>query len=262
MNKHKQTEKFKETEQKVSFYQDSRGQHIILPTQTAVTLSDINSRWFDASYWQSKDRIIGQSRGRNITWFIKAPSKAANMSWVLRHYYRGGLVSKISDDSYFFNGLTKTRAYREISLLQYMVSIDLPVPKPIAARVIKKGFFYRADLLMEKLSGEDLIHRLRKESLAETVWENIGQTIAGFHNHGIYHADLNAHNILVDGNDKVWLIDFDRCKKRAIQGQWQVNNINRLQRSFYKERGLNNVLQFHENDWQSLKKGYSSVINQ
>lgn len=74
-----QTEQIQASEQKVAFYQDSKGHHIILPSQTAVTLSDINSRWFDASYWKSKNRISGQSKGRNITWFVQAPSKAAQM---------------------------------------------------------------------------------------------------------------------------------------------------------------------------------------
>jgi 3-deoxy-D-manno-octulosonic acid kinase len=260
MNKHQQTEQLKTPEHKVTFYQDSHGHHIILPTQTAVTLSDINSRWFDASYWQSNDRITGQSKGRNITWFIKAPSKAAKMHWVLRHYYRGGLVSKISNDSYFFKGLKKTRAYQEVNLLQEMIALKLPVPKPIAARVIKKGLFYRADLLMEKLEGEDLVHRLKKEALADLVWESIGKTIANFHNLGIYHADLNAHNILLDKHNKVWLIDFDRCQRRPIQSQWQKSNMNRLIRSFAKESSINNSLQFQDNDWQLLKKGYNSVI--
>jgi 3-deoxy-D-manno-octulosonic acid kinase len=260
MNKHQQTEQLNIADQKITFYQDSRGHHIILPTQTAITLSDINSRWFDASYWQSKDRISGQSKGRNITWFIKAPSKAAKMDWVLRHYYRGGLVSKISTDNYFFNGLTKTRAYLEVELLQEMIKLKLPVPKPIAARVIKNGFFYCADLLMEKLEGEDLVHRLKKEGLAESVWNNIGKTIANFHNHGIYHADLNAHNILLDNNNNVWLIDFDRCQKRALQNQWQMSNMNRLLRSFSKERNIDNSIQFQDSDWLFLKNGYNSVI--
>jgi 3-deoxy-D-manno-octulosonic acid kinase len=260
MNKRQQTEQLKTPEHKISFYQDSRGHHIILPSQTAVTLSDINSRWFDASYWQSKNRISGQSTGRNITWFIQAPSKAAKMDWVLRHYYRGGLVAKISNDCYFFNGLTKTRAYREVNLLQEMISLKLPVPRPIAARVIKKSFFYHADLLMEKLEGEDLVHCLKKEALAESVWENIGKTIALFHNNGIYHADLNAHNILLDSNNKVWLIDFDRCKKRPIQRQWQNSNMNRLIRSFSKERSIDKSIWFQDNDWLFLKNGYNSVI--
>lgn len=221
----------------------------------------VKSDWFDAAYWEMKNAISGQAKGRFITWFInpfkqnEQKNKQA-IQWVLRHYYRGGMVAKISKDSFFYSGIKKTRCYLEVSLLQKMLIMKLPVPKPIAARVIKKGLFYKADLLMEKLDATDLYSILKKRPLTKELWHEIGYVVARFHNKGIYHSDLNAHNIMLDSSNKVWLIDFDRCEQRVVESAWQIKNINRLERSFLKEKLLCSVFHFDTDCWQALKKGY------
>ncbi|RLA04891.1 MAG: 3-deoxy-D-manno-octulosonic acid kinase [Gammaproteobacteria bacterium] len=238
----------------------SNGQVLLLPSENESMLSRVCEDWFDPDYWLAKNSIAGQSRGRNTTWFIKAPEKLDKAFWVLRHYYRGGLVAKVSSDKYIYSGLENTRCYQELEILQEMVRLKLPVPKPVAARVIRSGLFYQADLLMEKLSANDLVMKLQVAAIGKDSWQRIGRTIATFHNQGIYHADLNAHNIMIDEAEKVWLIDFDRCEKRAIASSWQLNNIERLERSFNKEKGLHPSLHFEQSDWQSLKSGYMSAI--
>ena len=244
----------------INHFKDSNGHTIILSSESDVGLSDINSRWFDIIYWQKKYCVSGQSKGRKIAWFINPPD--SNMKqWVLRHYYRGGMISKLTADKFIYNGISNTRCFKEIKLLMELVKLGLAVPKPIAARVIKDGFFYRADLIMEKLDAVDLIARLEKVALSTTEWQMVGETIASFHNNGVYHADLQLRNILIDENDKVWLIDFDRCKKRKVEAGWQKNNIDRLKRSFLYEKGLNNALYYDDNSWHSLCKGYKKQLN-
>ena len=53
---------------------------------------------------------------------------------------------------------------------------------------------------------------------------------------GVNHTDLNIHNILIDDKDKVWIIDFDKCHQ-ASEGRWRELNLERLKRSFLKEKG-------------------------
>jgi len=216
----------------------------------------MGGEWFDNDYWREKDAVIGQSKGRHVTWFVKPPQNAAESAWVLRHYYRGGLIAKITLDNFFYSGIKNTRAFKEISLLQTMREMNLPVPKPIGGCVQRKGLFYTADLLMEKIAARDLVAKLQVGRLAEKIWTKIGKTIAEFHQKGIYHADLNAHNILLDEEDKIWLIDFDRCEQRALNSSWQQQNLARLKRSFLKEKGLQTQLFFDDENWQWLLAGY------
>ncbi|MCI2282554.1 3-deoxy-D-manno-octulosonic acid kinase [Colwellia sp. MSW7] len=112
----------------------------------------------------------------------------------------------------------------------------------MAYRVTRQGLFYQADLLSSRIeNAQDLVAILSKQTISSTLWKKIGRTIKRFHDHNIYHHDLNAHNILIDADENVFLIDFDRGEIRTSnQSQWQKSNMARLQRSFLKEK--NNYL--------------------
>ncbi|TVR51614.1 MAG: 3-deoxy-D-manno-octulosonic acid kinase [Puniceicoccaceae bacterium] len=137
--------------------------------------------------------------------------EAAGRSCVLRHYRRGGLVEFISQDLYFWAGLERTRAFREWRLLARMRAEGLPVPRPLAAGVRRRGLLYRQDILIERIPNvETLAARLSRAPLAAEDWERIGAALARFTRARYFHADLNAHNVLLGAGEAVYLIDFDR----------------------------------------------------
>jgi len=225
-------------------------------------INSFDPNMLDVSYWQKNSAIAGSAQGRGTTWFVDHTNETSKQTkhWVLRHFYRGGLIGKIINDSYWFTSQKNTRAALEFSLLGYMQKLALPAPKPVAFRVIRHGFFYRADLLSSRIEdAQDLVALLSKQALSTTMWKKVGLTIKHFHDNNIYHHDLNAHNILIDKNNNVFLIDFDRGEVRKNnQVNWQQANMARLQRSFLKE--LNKLPNFHwqPDNWQILLKGYLS----
>ena len=223
-------------------------------------ITDFNAEMLSPIYWQQKDAITGSAQGRGTTWFVAYnDNNNTQHDWVLRHYYRGGLIGKIIKDSYWFNGLANTRAASEFALLRHMQALKLPAPEPIAYRIIRHGLTYQADLLSGRIQhAQDLVAILSEKALADDVWHRIGATIKRFHHHGIYHHDLNSHNILLDDKEQVFLIDFDRGELRTspVDTRWKKANMARLQRSFLKE--LNKLAQFYFTDenWQALMSGY------
>jgi len=226
-------------------------------------IDEFSAEMLTAHYWQQKNAVTGTAQGRGTTWFVRYLNEQSNdkneQHWVLRHYYRGGLIGKVIKDSYWFTGIENTRAAREFSLLQHMKTLQLPAPEPIAYRIIRHGLTYQADLLSTRIQqAQDLVGILSKQPLSESLWSNIGSTIKRFHDENIYHHDLNAHNILINDEEQVFLIDFDRGELRnnTTDSGWRQANMQRLQRSFLKE--LNKLEQFHFNDnnWQTLMSGY------
>ncbi|MFA0415201.1 3-deoxy-D-manno-octulosonic acid kinase [Vibrio renipiscarius] len=187
---------------------------------------------FDLNYWQKNNRIVGSAQGRGTTWFLQLNSLQA--AW--RHYRRGGLFGKLIADSYWFQGWQKTRCFQEWQLLALMREQGIQVPRPIAARAIKSGMIYRADLLSEKIpNAQDLVSILENQPLDAAMYRKIGDEIRKMHRAQVNHTDLNIHNILIDDREQVWLIDFDKCYQQDGDA-WKQENWDRLKRSFEKEQ--------------------------
>lgn len=227
-------------------------QFLITPEKSDLP---IQPDWFNAQYWKQKNAISGQSVGRNTTYFFDYN----HQSYVLRHYYRGGLIGKIANDGYFYFGLKRSRVYREFALLEQMKALDLPVPTPIAARLTRCAHLYSADIIMHQIAdATDVFHLLKTVPLDNLTWQNIGKTIAQFHQAGVFHADLNIHNIMLDKTSKVWIIDFDRGHFKVPAKAWQQNNLNRLLVSLKKEAEKQTHFYFKQDNWQALLKGYQA----
>ncbi|MBL1274583.1 MAG: 3-deoxy-D-manno-octulosonic acid kinase [Ectothiorhodospiraceae bacterium] len=241
-------------------------QHILYD---ADQMNDVELRLFDAEALARDGLIRGSAQGRGTTHFVEIASQEC----VLRHYRRGGMVARLLGDRYWRSTLPNTRAWREWHLLADLTTQGLPVPQPIAARVVTQGAFYRADLIMRRLTNtHSLSQAVQAACLPETQWRAIGQSIRRFHDAGVFHADLNAHNILLNkilpenmpmqeetvpqALVAVWLIDFDKGEIRPVARNWQMANLMRLKRSLDKLSGLHAPFHFQDADWQQLMAGW------
>ena len=192
---------------------------------------------FSPEFWQQAGKVIGSATGRGTTWFVQAEKVEA----ALRHYKRGGLFGKLVSDHYLFSGWQKTRSFQEFELLNTLREAGVNVPRPIAARAVKRTFCYQADLLSEKiLNARDLVSILQERPLPTEMYEKIGREIRKMHDAQVNHTDLNIHNILIDDQEKIWIIDFDKCYQQG-GNSWKQGNLERLKRSFEKEVGKRGI---------------------
>lgn len=224
-------------------------------------LPNVTFEFFTPEFWQRQNRVIGSAQGRGTTWFIELENaQKETLQGALRHYRRGGLFGKIVQDGYFFTGWEQTRSYQEYHLLQHLIDSGVNVPKPYAARAVKNGLSYRADLLSEKIANaRDLVAILEQAPLSPEVYSSIGQQIAKMHAALVNHTDLNIHNILLDDQNKVWIIDFDKCRiEPETNDKWQENNLQRLLRSFRKERNKKEI-KWQPEDFRFVLEGYRTA---
>jgi len=220
---------------------------------TAI-VNHISERRFTAAGWQQAHPVGGNlgSAGRGPTMIVSD----GRTEFVLRHYMRGGLVSRVVSDVYVWLNEERTRSFAEWRLLYKLFNMGLPVPRPVAARYRRTGPFYTADLLMTRIPGiEPLSQRIATSPGSEAFWFELGAGIRRFHAQGVCHADLNAYNVQVGAKDELWLLDFDRGSLRDA-GPWQQQNLARLHRSLRKIRSLDPSVNFTEADWQHLLDGY------
>jgi 3-deoxy-D-manno-octulosonic acid kinase len=231
-------------------YQHVGSLHILYdPTR----LVKVGEETFSPRAWQDTGALLGGAPGRGTTVFVRDETGEL----ALRHYRRGGLISKWVSDRYLWLGLSRSRPWREYSLLLTLHGMGLPVPRPVAARCERDGLFYRADLITERLPGVTLAAALSSSILPTMVLQAVGACIRRFHDAGVYHADLNARNILLTEEQGVALLDFDRGRLRKDDGSWRGKNLARLHRSLSKFHRQQASFAFDEGVWQTILSGYA-----
>ncbi len=239
------------------------GGAVLADPQSLGTLAGTLDVLFEPAFWAARGELAAATGGRGAAWFV-----ADSGRWALRHYRRGGFIARLSTDSYLWAGEERVRAFAEWHLLSDLTRRGLPVPKPIAARYLRTGLYYRCDLITQRIMNtRSLSSRLSAAPVSETTWRAVGAAVARLHTAGVDHADLNAHNILLDSADAVSVIDFDRGKLRApgawadgvwTGGAWAPRNLSRLRRSLSKvARGLPPD-RFSPVHWDWFLAGYGS----
>jgi 3-deoxy-D-manno-octulosonic acid kinase len=236
-----------------------------IATATGVMLADPHSlgnaqleasdALFDPELWAARGELVTAAGGRGSAWFVGSSAHP----WVLRHYRRGGLIARISEDRYWWSGEDRVRSFAEWRLLLYLSQRGLNVPKPVAALYRRARWTYRCDLITERiLRAQPLSAALKAGALAEPIWRAVGAAIARLHRHGVDHADLNAHNILLDAAGIVSVIDFDRGQLRT-PGAWTLGNLARLKRSLQKIAAAFPPDRFTPASWEELMAGYQAA---
>lgn len=215
-------------------FRDPRGYGAILFDRSQIRQPEAD--WFSPVHWGDAAQPVTDG-GRGGAWFIQTGEGDA----FLRHYLRGGLAASLSRDGHLWRGIHRVRSFAEFRMMRTLREKKLPVPMPFAAWYRREGLKYRAAILMQRLPDVQSLATLAARDAAP--WEVAGQLIARFHRVGLDHADLNAHNLLFDAQDRGWMIDFDRSQLRIPATPWREANLQRLLRSLRKQRGTRSVEQ-------------------
>ena len=164
--------------------------------------------YFDPDWWQSQDQITARFKGRGQAVAVDGVLGPA----VLKIYHRGGFARRISRSSYLYSGAARTRSFQEWIITQELWQAGLPVAEPLAAFFQRSGLSYRAALISRQIEhAQTLADWARDRTLGHDGWEQVGCLLGAFAAFGLHHPDLNARNILIDSDDKLWWIDFDRA---------------------------------------------------
>lgn len=220
----------------------------------ASVLPDASEKAFSAAGWKSVRPVedVLRSGGRGNTLILGDGER----EFVLRHFRRGGAIGKINRDRYLWTGEDRTRPFTEWRILQKLANRGMPVPRPAIARYRRRGPTYTADIITLRVPGiRSLSAWLAEGERGPVNWRSIGAGLWRFHDAGVNHADLNAHNVQLDSSGRLWLLDFD--KARIMQpGPWRQRNLARLHRSLKKIRRQDGRVAYREADWRALLDGY------
>ncbi|HET6552119.1 MAG TPA: 3-deoxy-D-manno-octulosonic acid kinase [Dyella sp.] len=223
----------------------------------AAVSPQVDEDWFEPATWRALGALRQQGGGRGGVAVIQTPAGEC----VLRHYRRGGMVATLMGDRYLWKGAEHTRSFVEFRLLAHIGALGLPGPEPVACRYRREGLFYTADLITRRIPDALTLAECLADGLLDgEMAELVGALVARFHRAGIWHADLNAHNVLVAA-EALYLIDFDRGRQREPSEAWQRSNLQRLRRSLVKLGAASQGEDaFEENVWKPLIYRYERTL--
>ena len=171
---------------------------------------------------------------------------------VVRHYERGGIFGRFLGDSY----LGEKRFFQEVRVSEWARGHSVPTAQVLAVRSERAGLFsYRGDLITREIVGsEDLdryLNSVRKNARPGTyrrkeVIRSIALLLQTMHRSGLYHADLNLKNVVIQVTGAVvnsYVIDLDRARViRPLGSRRRIRNLLRLYRSLDKQGYLDEVV--------------------
>lgn len=175
----------------------------------------------------------------------------------VRHYLRGGLVRFFSKDLYL---LRPPRPLLELEATETARAAGCRVPIVHAVAIEETGPFYRGWIVTSAIEGArsyiDEYAQADADARAGLLGA-AGEAIRSLHDAGVYHPDLNGHNLLIDSAGKVAIIDFDRAILGAPgEAHLAKKGRDRFWRSLRKLTGQRG-LPLNEAERRWLESGYA-----
>lgn len=160
-------------------------------------------------------------------------------SVAVKYYHRGGIVRHFIKKRYFKWG--KTRSQKEYELLQKVRGLGINTPEPIAF-AYRGRLFYQAWLVTREIKQHQTLANLSiiNEERTHFVMKNIIDQVTTLIKSGILHVDLHPGNVIVDNQDRVYILDFDK-------GSFFTGNINVLKNRYLSR--WTRAIQKHRLPW-------------
>lgn len=144
---------------------------------------------------------------------------------VLKTFHRGGLLRFVNKQS-FIRMKGKGRSQKEFEVLERVRSLGVNAPRPLFFIETRKSL-YKAWLLMEEIQGGKTLSALstENEEIVRRVFPQCIAQIEALIRHKIFHIDLHPGNMMIDEEERAWIIDFDRAKDLPLFSSRQLRDL-------------------------------------
>ena len=155
---------------------------------------------------------------------------------VIKFFRRGGLISRFNEKTYLRYG--KTRGQREYEMMEEVRRIGVRAPQPVAF-AYRGLLFYHCWLVTGEIEKHQTLAALSRNDPKQAVLLSnaVAVEINRLIRHNIHHVDLHPGNVLIDPQQRVFLIDFDKARRTQL-GTAELRNryLRRWQRAVSKHQ--------------------------
>jgi len=162
-------------------------------------------------------------------------------SVVIKYYRRGGVIRYLIKTRYLKCG--KTRCQIEYELLQKVRSLGINAPEPVAF-AYRGRLFYQCWLVTREIQDHQTLVQISRsnEEQARMAMKAVVKQVSMLIKNKILHDDLHAGNVIVDNQNQVYLLDFDKgCIFPGDKNALKTRYLRRWNRAIQKH-GLPEIL--------------------
>jgi 3-deoxy-D-manno-octulosonic acid kinase len=130
-------------------------------------------------------------------------------SVVIKYYRRGGVIRYLIKKRYLKCG--KTRCQIEYELLQKVRSLGINAPEPVAF-AYRGRLFYQCWLVTREIQDHQTLVQISRsnEEQARMAMKAVVKQVSMLIKNKILHVDLHPGNVIVDNQNQIYLLDFDK----------------------------------------------------
>ena len=153
-----------------------------------------------------KNSVHSDLGGRNSITVVRLQGIG---SVVIKYYRRGGAIRYLMKKRYVKCG--KTRCEIEYELLQKVRSLGINAPEPVAF-AYRGRLFYQCWLVTREIQDHQTLVQISRSNaeLARMAMKAVVKQVSMLIQNNILHADLHPGNVIVDNQNQVYLLDFDK----------------------------------------------------
>ena len=168
-----------------------------------------------------KDRVHSTLGGRTPITIV--PLEGIG-SVAIKHYRRGGIIRYLMKQRYLKCG--KTRCQMEYELLQKVRGLGINAPEPVAF-AYRGRLFYQCWLVTREIQGHQTLVQISRSNPEQAlmVLKDVVNQVSILIKNRILHVDLHPGNVIVDNQNQVYLLDFDKASisprgKNALRSRY------------------------------------------
>jgi len=200
---------------------------------SSVTLTDRQLKQFARHFQQEPHPSVSVLGGRSSQTIDQIDGIG---SVFIKPYMRGGVMRYLVKRRHLKLGTPRCR--REFELLQTVRKLGLNAPEPVAYAVSGR-LYYLGWLITRVIQQPKSLAQLANADAAgaQRMMPSVIEQISKLILHHILHIDLHPGNVIVDKDERVFIIDFDKGR-RFSGSQNKLSNlyIRRWQRAVSKHR--------------------------
>jgi len=188
-------------------------------------MSTTHTKTYNSYHFGSPSNIAGQQLKQLIR-FFNLPKNSVNSalggrttitvtrlqgigSVVIKYYRRGGAIRYLIKKRYLKFG--KTRCQIEYELLQKVRSLGINAPEPVAF-AYRGRLLYQCWLVTREVQDHQTLVQISRsnEEQALMAMKAVIKQVSMLIKNKILHADLHPGNVIVNNQNQVYLLDFDK----------------------------------------------------